>query len=361
MGTEQPDKRKTPGVEFQVTFLEAPSILVSLFRQVRDRFPGRRVSSSSRHHSGQFPIRETPPWYLDIPNRIRALFEQPPAPVQIDSAPITGGVIWRDYQPQAASWVNSLLAHILALTVLVFPFAVTRLPERTQTLFKPGSITIHLPPLPSSRMRAGGGGGGDRSTTPASQGAIPKFALLQLAPPVAELSILTPQLPVEPSLLGPPDLKLPQMKGSDTWGDPHGLLGPLSNGQGCCGGIGSGPGTGIGPGEGPGYGPGRNGGTGDDDVIYGVGRNVTAPVPIYKPEPAYSEQARKAKLQGTVTLWVVISPEGKVTDMRVVKPLGLGLDEEAVNTVRTWKFIPGKRNGVPVPVRVIVEVSFRLF
>jgi TonB family protein len=106
-------------------------------------------------------------------------------------------------------------------------------------------------------------------------------------------------------------------------------------------------------------GPGEGGGTGGG--IYSVGGGVSAPIPIYKPEPAYSEEARKAKYQGTVVLWIVVDTQGNVTDPRVVRPLGLGLDEKALETVRTWKFKPALRNGSPVPVRVIVEVSFRLF
>lgn len=86
---------------------------------------------------------------------------------------------------------------------------------------------------------------------------------------------------------------------------------------------------------------------------------VGGPIAIYKPEPMYSEEARKAKYQGTVVLWIVVDAQGNVGNVRVVKPLGLGLDEKAVETLRTWKFRPATRNGVPVPVSV--EVTFRLF
>jgi len=106
-------------------------------------------------------------------------------------------------------------------------------------------------------------------------------------------------------------------------------------------------------------GPGEGGGTGGG--IYSVGGGITAPVATYAPIPAYSEEARKAKYQGLVSLWIVVDAQGNVSDCRVVKPLGLGLDEKAVETVRTWKFKPAMRNGVPVPVRVGVEVFFRLF
>ncbi len=100
--------------------------------------------------------------------------------------------------------------------------------------------------------------------------------------------------------------------------------------------------------------------SGTNSEIYSVGGSVSAPIPVYKPEPTYTEEARKAKYQGTIVLWIVVDSQGNVTDCRVAKPLGLGLDEKAVETVRTWKFKPALRNGVPVSVRATVEVSFRL-
>ena len=232
---------------------------------------------------------------------------------------------------------------------------------KASTKYEPIDISPYLAELQSAGKKAGGGGGGgDRSPTPASKGAIPRFAKQQLAPPLAVIRNLNPKLQVEPTLLGPPDLKLPQMASNMTaWGDPQGVLGPPSNGPGTGGGIGSGEGTGIGSGKGGGLGPGEGGGTGGGP--FSVGGGVSAPIPIYKPEPAYSEEARKAKYQGTVVLWIIVDTQGNVTEARVVRPLGLGLDEKALETVRTWKFKPALRNGAPVPVRVSVEVSFRLF
>jgi protein TonB len=92
-----------------------------------------------------------------------------------------------------------------------------------------------------------------------------------------------------------------------------------------------------------------------------VGGGVSAPKEIFAPSPDYSEAARKAKFQGEVVLSLVVDAQGNPTDIHVVKPLGMGLDEKAVEKVRTWKFIPGKRNGIPVPVRVLLDVTFRLF
>jgi len=88
---------------------------------------------------------------------------------------------------------------------------------------------------------------------------------------------------------------------------------------------------------------------------------VSAPIPLWKPDPGYSDWARRAKLQGTVVLWITIDRDGNVACMRNVRPLGLGLDAKALETVRTWKFQPSTRGDEPVPVRVMAEVSFKLF
>lgn len=90
--------------------------------------------------------------------------------------------------------------------------------------------------------------------------------------------------------------------------------------------------------------------------------DVSPPVPVYKPEPPYTKAARKAKLEGTVVFWIVVDEQGNVSDLRqVASRLGKGLDESAAETVRRWKFQPAQRQGVAVPVRVAVDVSFKLF
>jgi TonB family protein len=303
------------------------------------------------------------PWYRDLPNQLRALFEKPKAPpIPLTSKPIDVPDVFQDYQLQPASWLNSVLVHAIGITIMLLPFAMEHLTQPVKAANKYAMVDIspYLADGPGAATKSGGGGGGgDRSPTPASKGAVPRFAKQQLAPPMAVILNPAPQLPVQASLLGPPELKLPQMQSNMPWGDPQGVLGPASNGPGTGGGIGSGEGTGIGSGKGGGLGPGEGGGTGGG--VFSVGGSVTAPIPIYKPEPPYSEEARKAKYQGTVVLQIVVDTQGSVVDVRVVKPLGLGLDEKAVETVRTWKFKPGMRNGAAVPVRVLVEVSFRLF
>ena len=82
---------------------------------------------------------------------------------------------------------------------------------------------------------------------------------------------------------------------------------------------------------------------------------------IYQPEPEYSEEARKAKYQGTVVVECVVGPDGHVRDMHVVRSLGMGLDQKALEAVKQWKFEPARKDGTAVSVLVSVEVNFRLY
>jgi TonB family protein len=87
---------------------------------------------------------------------------------------------------------------------------------------------------------------------------------------------------------------------------------------------------------------------------------VTPPVPTYKPEPEYSIEARNAKLQGEVGLAVIVDETGRVPDIYVIKPFGYGLDEQAIEAVKQWRFKPGTKDGGPVNVQATVAVAFHL-
>jgi TonB family protein len=348
-----------PATDLRPWIFDIPNQLKALFEK-----PKNNIASEYYRGEVDLPATDMRPWILDIPNQIRALFEKPKPPsIPITSHPVDVPNMWQDYQPQSGSWMNSLLVHVVGIAIILLPFLISQVNTPTKVSAKSEVIDIspYLAEIEAAGKKAGGGGGGgDRSPTPASKGAVPRFSRTQVAPPMAVIRNLHPILQVAPTLLGPPELKLPQMASNlPNWGDPQGVAGPPSNGPGTGGGIGSGEGTGIGSGKGGGLGPGEGGGTGGG--IYSVGGGVSAPIPIFKPEPPYSEEARKAKYQGTVVLMIVVDAQGNVTDCKVVRPLGLGLDEKATETVRTWKFKPAMRNATPVPVRVIVEVSFRLF
>jgi protein TonB len=162
-------------------------------------------------------------------------------------------------------------------------------------------------------------------------------------------------LAIEPTLIGPPDVKLPELDLARL-GDPLGRDGPASNGPGKKGGTGRGSNGGIGDHNGPGYGDEDGGGV----SVQGFTGGLTAPSVLYRVEPEFSEEARKAKYQGTVVLTIEVGEDGKPHRFHILRSLGLGLDEKAIDAVSHWKFKPALRNGRPVRAPATIEVNFRL-
>jgi TonB family protein len=234
---------------------------------------------------------------------------------------------------------------------------VQKTAKQAVELVMPLDIAPYVPAEQKKQMMGGGGGGGDRSPTPPSQGKLPRIAKKQFVPPSAVIANPDPKLVMEPTIVVQPNAPLPQIA-SNQYGLPTGIPGPPSNGPGSGGGIGTGKGGGVGSGSGIGYGPGSGMGTGGG--VYRIGGGVSPPVPIFKPEPEYSEEARKAKFQGAVLLAIVILPDGSTSNIRVIRPLGLGLDEKAIEAVQKWRFRPSLKDGKPVAVSANVEVNFRL-
>ena len=99
----------------------------------------------------------------------------------------------------------------------------------------------------------------------------------------------------------------------------------------------------------------------DSDGVYKVGNGVTPPKPVSAPNPEYTDKARKKKISGTVTLAMIVTSEGTVRDVKVVKSLEQSLDEQALATISTWKFEPATKDGEPVAVHLSADVSFRLY
>jgi TonB family protein len=300
-------------------------------------------------------------WYSSLFRNIKEYFNPPKLPpLEVTSKPVPVKDIWGDYRYGKQAGVGSTLVHV-AVVVLLFTVASSK---TVQQVVK-NTVSLVAPPLdawtpemqPKDNKMQGGGGGGDRSPLPASKGRAPRAAPRQFTPPMAVINNTNPKLLMEPTLVMQADAKLPNVN-MPVWGDPLGKIGPPSNGTGSGGGIGSGSGGGIGPGRGPGYGPGEGGGIGGG--VYRVGGGVSAPIPIYKIEPEYSEEARKAKFQGTVVLAIVIDETGVPRSFRVTRPLGLGLDEKAIEAVQKWRFKPAVKDGRPVAVQASVEVNFRL-
>ena len=296
------------------------------------------------------------------------LFPPKEAPLHLTSKPVKVRDIWGEYNYKKKGATYSTFAHVAMIGSLI---AVSIIGARQHKVFEqpkqqvtdlvlPADLVMPITPKKNDSL-AGGGGGGDRDKLQAPKGKLPKFAMEQITPPAMVIRNDHPKLAVEPTVVMPPQVKLPVAANMPNLGDPLSKLpsGPASNGVGSGGGIGSGSGGGIGSGEGPGVGPGRGGGFGGG--VFKVGGGVSAPKALNTPDPEYSEEARKAKYQGTVLLWLIVGPDGKPRDIKVSRPLGMGLDQKAVEAVRRWLFQPAEKDGRPVAVQINVEVNFKLY
>jgi periplasmic protein TonB len=252
------------------------------------------------------------------------------------------------YRVRRESFALSLLIQAAILGLLTY-FTCCVIRDRP-----PISRPLQLADLPLIFSGHNGGGGGNFEKLPASHGNLPRASLdIQLAPPNVMRPTEMPKLPVEETVMVAPEVKFPQ---GETIGDPASPFSKwLSNGPGGPNGIGTGCCGGVGPSEGPGAGAGPRG-------IFPAGKmGVTVPQVIYSPEPSFSDEARKAKQQGVVSLLVVVGKDGRAYDIRVRQSLGMGLDEKAVEAVSQWRFRPATLNGQPVATQVAVEVDFHLY
>lgn len=290
-------------------------------------------------------------WFRSLIDNVRDVVrpEKLP-PLEVTSKPVEVGTIWGAYGGgEKRSGLISLMVHagVIGLLLLVFQHVVV-----TKKNNFDGPI-VYLPPVklpPAATKAGGGGGGGQRMPTPVNRGVAPKPALKPFIPPA--MAVEKPKLPAVPEINAPaPQIQAP------VYGDPLAKMADLSGGQGAQG-LGNGSGGGVGNGKGNGYGPGEGGGIGGG--VYRVGGEVSAPILVSKTEPEYSEEARKAKYSGTVLLSLVVGADGLPRDIKVIRPLGLGLDEKAVEAVQKWRFRAGVKGGRPVATQATIEVSFRL-
>ncbi len=231
--------------------------------------------------------------------------------------------------------------------VAMGPPVVRQIAKQTETIF----LAPYRTKLPIAAQKAGGGGGGGQhSLTPVARGEAPKLAAKPFVPPA--MAVPNPVLPVVPTI----SAAAPQIDAAN-YGDPLTTFTGVSPGQGVNG-LGDGKNGGVGKGDGTGYGPGKGGDMGGG--VYAPGGDVSTPILVLKVEPEYSDEARRAKLSGTVLLSIVVDANGMPRDIHVVRALGLGLDEKAIEAVQRWRFRPGMRHGKVVAVQAQVEVSFRL-
>src|SRR6185369_16882674 len=233
---------------------------------------------------------------------------------------------------------------------------------------------------PKQERPGGGGGGGREEQKPASFGKVPQASLevpQVVAPDPKPIVPKNPALPVAATVVADPMLVPPDAR-MLPYGDYKSKSTDPSSGPGTGNGIGTGKGGGIGPGEGGGLGPGRGGNIGGGDFNAGgggpggggggdysrifTGKDVTTKARlISKPEPQYTEEARKNQITGTVVLKCVFSSSGQVTGIKTVSGLPNGLTERAIAAARQIKFVPATKDGHQVSMWMQLEYNFNLY
>ncbi|SRR6266567_1547945 len=310
----------------------------------------------SREFSSLQPSQES--WF----QRVRDNFQQLLAPARIFPSSANGAPIhllrWGQSARSGRAQGVSLMTHaaiIMALALIAMhPLNRAKSPDSgaTEVLqrlkFSPHFFATSTGKTPDP----GAGSGGGRVPVPTTVGNLVPVSYIQIVrpslPPKQDVHVPAPPTIFDPAaaaILTPVDkIGLPWMKDETN-----------SPGPGDSNTIGNGPGHTMGDGPRDGL-----GGNGESQSRYRAG--VTLPTCAYCPDPQYTDEAREAKLQGTVTLQVLVGADGRASQIRIVKGIGLGLDERAVQTIHGWKFVPahdGARRAVPA--WVTIEAIFRLF
>jgi len=303
---------------------------------------------------------EEKPIWVGLYESIRDVFFPPKLPpLQLTSTPIPVPdrmAVKRNPWAIGISTTVNVAILLVALFFMGKKIVETVAPQLIATNVDVGDFKA---PVAANRA-GGGGGGGDHSIVDPSKGKLPKIEKEPITPPQVQ-TVINPPLPVEAAINVQKNIQLPDNPMLPNLGVKDSVNVKLaSNGQGSGAGMGTGSGGGLGSGTGNGYGPGYGGNVGGG--VYRVGGGISAPVPLNTVEAEFSDEARRAKYQGVCLISMIVDAHGNPQNPRVIRPLGMGLDEKALEAVRKYRFKPAMKDGkIPVPVMITVEVNFRLY
>ena len=263
---------------------------------------------------------------------------------------------------KANPWAIGISSTInIGIALIVLFFVGRQIVETVKPTLFATNIDVSDYNAPKSATKAGGGGGGgDRSIVDPNKGKLPKLEKDPVTPPQPQ-TFEHPKLPEPAAINVQKDIQLPDNPDMPMIGMKNSANVQLASaGQGSGAGMGSGSGGGLGSGQGNGYGPGYSGNTGGG--LEQIGGRVAAPVLIHSVEAEFSDEARRAKYQGVCLVSLIVDAQGNPQNIRVVRTLGMGLDEKAIQAIRQYKFRPAMKDGkTAVPVMITIEVDFRLY
>ncbi len=321
------------------------------------------AASSDGHELAAFlgtAFEERPIWRTLYENLRDLLFPVKLPPLQLTSTPIPVPDRMKVKANPVAIGISTFF------NILVVAFAIWLGIKAVTNIVKPpvqavnidvGNFDLKAPKAADSA--GGGGGGGAHELTDPMKGKLPEKIKDPITPP--QVPVLDkPKLAIESAINVQPDIKLPDAAMPNVGMPTSTNVQLASNGQGAGAGMGTGNGNGLGSGNGNGFGPGSGGNAGGG--LYRIGGGVSGPVPIFSPEAEFSDEARRAKYQGVCLISLIVDAQGNPQNPRVIRALGMGLDEKALEAVRKYKFKPAMKDGrTPVPVMITIEVNFRLY
>jgi periplasmic protein TonB len=322
--------------------------------------PSQAASTHAGHELDAFlgkAFDEKPIW-TGLWESIRDVFFPPKLPpLELTSQPIP---VTDPMAVKANPWAIGIASGVNITIAALLLFFVGRavVQKITGPNITPIDISEYKAP-PAAQLAGGGGGGGNHSILQANKGKLPKIEKDPVVPPQPQ-TFDKPKIPMPAAINVQPDIHLPDNPNMPVIGMNSSTNVVLSAGTGSSGGMGSGSNGGLGSGNGNGYGPGTGGNAGGG--LYRVGGGISAPIPINDVEAEFSDEARRAKYQGVCLVALIVDAQGMPQNVHVIRPLGMGLDEKAVEAVRKYRFKPAMKDGkTPVPVMVTVEVNFRLY
>lgn len=306
-------------------------------------------------------FEEKPVWTTLYENLRDVFFPVKLPPLQLTSTPIPViDPMAVKANPVAIGISTTFNAAIVLLAIWLSIHLVTSIvkPPVQATNIDVGTFDLKAPK--AGVAAGGGGGGGSHDVVDPIKGKLPPRMKDPITPPMTPI-LEQPKLAVPSAINVQPNIQLPDNPNLPNIGVTKSANVTLaSNGQGGGSGMGTGYGGGMGSGSGNGFGPGTGGNAGGG--VYQIGGGVSAPVAIFTPEAEFSDEARRAKYQGVCLISLIVDAQGNPQDPRVIRALGMGLDEKALDAVRKYKFRPAMKDGrTPVPVRITIEVNFRLY
>jgi protein TonB len=306
--------------------------------------PAHRTGDEIVHLSGELKEQGV---FASLISSVRDAFfapKLPPLVLQSTPIPVPDRMATKR---SSASTAFAIGTHVVII-LLVALFIASQVKVLTPAKKDMTAVTVPPPPPIAPKLEQIGGGGGQHDLAPVSKGRLPDLTQKQLIPPKAPPTV-APKLAIVPTVVVQKDLNLANNT-MPNLGMPNSSLKGVSLGNGTGTGIGSGNGSGIGPGSGGNIGGG----------VMHIGGGVSKPVVLYQVEPEFSEEARKAKFSGNVEVYLWVDPDGKPSHIRVVRGVGMGLDEKAVDAVRQYRFKPAMKDGKPVQVDLYVDVNFQI-